>query len=153
MTIDEFLAPGDALYGLRPASKRALLEALAGRAAERLGLSADAILVPLVRRESLGSTGVGDGVALPHARLEGLERPFGLLARLRDPLEFDAMDDRPVDLVVLLLLPLDGESRNLNALATVARWLRDPVTAASLRTARDAAALYAVAAGRAHGRA
>ncbi|GJD35048.1 PTS sugar transporter subunit IIA [Methylobacterium aerolatum] len=149
MTVDEILAPEDALVGLRAASKMALLEAVAGRAADRLGLAAEAILAPVARREGLGSTGVGDGVALPHARLEGLDRPFGLLARLRDPVDFDAVDDRPVDLVFLLLLPVDGEARNLNALACVARWLRDPGTAASLRAARDAAALHAVVGGRA----
>lgn len=144
MTVAEILAPEDILVGLRAASKRALLEGLAGRASDRLGLGADAILAPLVRREDLGSTGVGAGVALPHARLEGVRRPFGLLARLREPVDFDAVDDNPVDLVFLLLLPAGGESRNLNALACVARWLRDPWTAAALRGARDAGALHAL---------
>ncbi len=105
MTVDEIIAPDDVLVGLRAPGKGALLEALATRAAARLGLGAEAILAPLVRREDLGSTGVGEGVALPHARLEGVTRPFGLLARLRDPVDYDAVDDRPVDLVCLLLLP------------------------------------------------
>jgi nitrogen PTS system EIIA component len=144
MTIDEILAPEDVVAGLRAPSKKALLESLAARAADRLGLGVDEILASLARREELGSTGVGDGVALPHARLEGIERPFGLLARLRDPMDFDAVDDRPVDLVFLLLLPAGSEGRHLNALACVARWLRDPETAADLRGARDAAALHAV---------
>ena len=138
MTIDEILAPEDVLAGLRAPSKKALLESLAARAADRLGLGVDDILAPLVKREELGSTGVGDGVALPHARLEGIDRPFGLLARLRDPM------DRPIDLVFLLLLPADSEGQHLNALACVARWLRDPETAAALRGARDGAALHAV---------
>ncbi|MDP4025226.1 PTS sugar transporter subunit IIA [Methylobacterium sp. NEAU 140] len=149
MTIDEILAPDDAVAGLRAPSKKALLESLAARAADRLGLGIDDILPALAKREDLGSTGVGDGVALPHARLDGIERPFGLLARLRDPVDFDAVDDRPVDLVVLLLLPMGGEGRHLNALACVARWLRDPETAAALRGARDAAALYAIVGSRA----
>lgn len=144
MTIEEILAPEDIVAGLRVPSKKALLESLAARAADRLGLGVDEILAPLARREELGSTGVGDGVALPHARLEGIERPFGLLARLRDLMDFDAVDDRPVDLVFLLLLPAGSEGRHLNALACVARWLRDPETAADLRGARDAAALHAV---------
>jgi PTS system nitrogen regulatory IIA component len=153
MTVDEILASDDVLVGLRAPGKKALLEALAGHAAARLGLGAEAILAPLLRREDLGSTGVGEGVALPHARLEGVTRPFGLLARLRDPIDYDAVDDRPVDLVCLLLLPADGESRNLNALACVARWLRDADTAAALRGARDAGVLHRIIGGRALSRA
>ncbi len=148
MTVDEFLAPEDALVGLRAASKRALLENLAGRASDRLAIAVDEILPALLRREDLGSTGVGDGVAMPHARLDAVRRPFGLLARLREPVAFEAVDDRPVDLVFLLLLPAGGESQNLNALACVARRLRAPETAAALRDARDAGALYARVGGR-----
>jgi nitrogen PTS system EIIA component len=153
MTVDAMIAPEDVLVGLRAPGKSALLEALATRAATRLDLSVEDILAPLVRRENLGSTGVGEGVALPHARLEGVTRPFGLLARLRDPVDYEAVDDRPVDLVCLLLLPAGDESRNLNALASVARWLRDPATAAALRGARDADALHTIIGGRAPGRA
>ena len=153
MTVDEIIAAEDVLVGLRAPAKGALLDALATRAAARLGLGAAAILAPLVRREDLGSTGVGEGVALPHARLEGVTRPFGLLARLRDPVDYDAVDDRPVDVVCLLLRPAGDESRTLNALACVARRLRDPETAAALRGARDAAALHAIIGGRALSRA
>lgn len=142
MTIDDILAPADVIYGLRASGKAALLEDLARRAAQSLDLDAGTILGALVRREGLGSTGVGDGVALPHARLETVSRPFGLLARLREPLDFDAVDERPVDLVFLLLLPTGGNGGHLNALACVARKLRDPETAAALRGARDAAGLY-----------
>lgn len=150
MSVDRILAPSDALVGLRAAGKGALLEELARRAANALGLglAAETILPALIRRESLGSTGVGDGIALPHARLEGIARPYGILARLRDPIDFDAVDDRPVDLVVLLLLPAVAEGETLNALACVARRLRDPEAAAAMRAARDAAALYAAATGR-----
>ncbi|XYD07997.1 PTS sugar transporter subunit IIA [Methylobacterium sp. NMS12] len=148
MTVDRILGPSDALIGLRAASKGALLDELARRAAGALGLAAETILPALIRRETLGSTGVGDGIALPHARLEAVARPYGILARLRDPIDFDAVDDRPVDLVVLLLLPTAAEGETLNALACVARRLRDPVAAAAMRGARDAAALYAAATGR-----
>lgn len=147
MTVDGILAPGDILVGLRAAGKHAVLEALAGRAAETLGLGVDAILPALLRREALGSTGMGDGVALPHARLDAVRRPFGMLARLRDPIDFEAVDDRPIDLVFLLLLPAGAEDRHLSALACVTRWLRTPGTAAGLRGARDAA-LYALVGGR-----
>lgn len=148
MTVEEVLAPGGTLVGLRAAGKRALLEALAGRAAETLGIGPGEILSALLRREALGSTGVGDGVALPHARLDAVSQPFGMLARLRDPIAFEAVDERPVDLVFLLLLPAGAEGRHLNALACVARWLRDPGTAAALRGARDAGTLYARVGGR-----
>lgn len=148
MTIDDILAPANVIPGLRVSGKAALLEDLAKRAAQSLDLDAGTILNALIRREGLGSTGVGDGVALPHARLEGVRKPFGLLARLRDPLDFDAVDERPVDLVFLLLLPTGESGEHLNALACVARKLRDPETAAALRGARDAACLYALASAR-----
>ena len=132
MTIDEILAPEAVIHGLRAAGKKNLLEELARRAGRELGIDAGEILGALVRREDLGSTGVGDGVALPHARMEAVARPFGLLARLRDPLDFEAVDDRPVDLVFLLLLPTGDGGEHLNALACVARRLRAPETAAAL---------------------
>ncbi|MEG9527753.1 MAG: PTS sugar transporter subunit IIA [Hyphomicrobiales bacterium] len=147
MTVDEFLAPSDVLVGLRAATKNALLEDLARRAAAALGIGLDAIFPALARRENLGSTGIGDGIALPHARLEAVSRPYGILARLREPIDFEAVDDNPVDLVFLLLLPAPARHEPLNALACVARRLRDPETAAALRGARDAAALYAAVTG------
>lgn len=148
MTIDDILAPADVIHGLRASGKTALLDELARRAARSLDREAGPILGALVRREGLGSTGIGGGVALPHARLETVSRPFGLLARLRDPLDFDAVDERPVDLVFLLLLPTGEGGETLNALACVARRLRDPRTAAALRGARDAAGLHALVSAR-----
>lgn len=147
MTVDELLAPSDALVGLRAATKNALLEDLARRAAAALGIGPDAIFPALARRETLGSTGIGDGIALPHARLEAVARPYGILARLREPIDFEAVDDNPVDLVFLLLLPAPARHEPLNALACVARRLRDAETAAAMRGARDAAALYAAVTG------
>jgi PTS system nitrogen regulatory IIA component len=147
MTVDELLAPSDVLVGLRAATKNALLEDLARRAAAALGMGLDAIFPALARRENLGSTGIGDGIALPHARLEAISRPYGILARLREPIDFDAVDDNRVDLVFLLLLPAPDRHEPLNALACVARRLRDPETAAALRGARDASALYAAVTG------
>ncbi|MDV2988120.1 UNVERIFIED_CONTAM: PTS sugar transporter subunit IIA [Methylobacteriaceae bacterium AG10] len=148
MTVDDILSPADVVHGLRASGKTALLEDLARRAGRSLDLDADTILAALVRREGLGSTGVGDGLALPHARLETVRKPFGLLARLREPLDFDAVDERPVDLVFLLLLPTAEGGNHLNALACVARKLRDPDTAAALRGARDAAGVYALVSAR-----
>lgn len=143
VTVEGILSPDDVVHALRTEGKRACLNDLSRRAARALELDASAILTALLKREDLGSTGVGDGIALPHARLDGFRRPFGLLTSLHRPVDFDAVDDRPVDLVFLLLLPMDAHGAQLNALACVARRLRDPNVAAAMRGARDAAALYA----------
>lgn len=144
MTIDEFLSPDQVAVGVRVAAKAALLDDISRRAAQALDLDVEAVRSALGKREGLGSTGVGDGIALPHARLETVRRPFGCLVRLRDPVDFDAVDERPVDLVFLLLLPTDAQGSQLNALACVARRMRDPVAAAAMRGARDAGAMFAV---------
>lgn len=151
MTLDDLLAPDSVIHGLRASGKAALLEDLARHAARALDLDAGEILAALVRREGLGSTGIGAGVALPHARLNAVRRPYGLLARLREPLDFEAVDERPVDLVFLLLLPTESGGEPLNALARVARRLRDPENAAALRAARNAAGLSALVSGRSLG--
>lgn len=143
MTIDDLLSPDRVAVGVRVGGKAALLEDLARRAAQALDLDPALVRSALEKREGLGSTGVGNGVALPHARLEAVRRPFGSLVRLRDAVAFDAIDERPVDLVFLLLLPADPQGSQLNALACVARRMRDPEAAAAMRGARDAPALYA----------
>ena len=147
MTMDEIFAAEDMLVGLRASNKRALLETLARRAGAALGLDPEMIAAALFHREELGSTGIGQGIGLPHARLDAIARPYGILARLREPIAFEAIDDAPVDLVVLLLLPTDPQSDGSAALAEVARRLRDRDLAASLRGARDAATLRALACG------
>jgi PTS system nitrogen regulatory IIA component len=144
MTIDELLSPDHVAVGVRVSGKAALLDDLARRASQALGLDAASVRTALEKREGLGSTGVGDGIALPHARLDAVGRPFGCLVRLRDAVAFDAIDERPVDLVFLLLLPTDAQGSQLNALACVARRMRDPETVAAMRGARDAGALFAI---------
>ncbi|WP_244474886.1 PTS sugar transporter subunit IIA [Methylobacterium sp. Leaf99] len=141
MAIDEFPSPDHVAVGVRVSGKAALLDDLARRAARALDRDAAPVRSALEKREGLGSTGVGNGIALPHARLETVRRPFGGLVRLRDPVEFDAIDERPVDLVFLLLLPIKAQGSQLNALACVARRMRDPKAAAAMRGARDADAL------------
>ncbi|WP_426215653.1 PTS sugar transporter subunit IIA [Methylobacterium sp. NFXW15] len=143
--MDEIFAAEDMLVGLRAPTKRALLDALARRASAALGLDPEMIASALFHREDLGSTGIGQGIGLPHARLDAIARPYGILARLREPIAFEAIDDAPVDLVVMLLLPTDPQSDGSAALAEVARRLRDRDLAASLRGARDAATLRALA--------
>ncbi len=115
---------------------------LSARAAAEVGLDADETATQIAKREELGSTGVGDGVGLPHARLAGLKAPFGLLARLRRAIDFEAVDDQPVDIVFLLLLPESAQGEQLNALASVARVLRDPETLRRLRSTADRKALF-----------
>ncbi|MEW6643106.1 MAG: PTS sugar transporter subunit IIA [Pseudomonadota bacterium] len=144
MKIADFLTPDDTLVNVRAASKRQLLQELARKAAGVLGLSADDVLAELLKREELGSTGVGSGVAIPHTRLATISRPFGVLARMKQPIEFDAIDQQAVDIVFLLLLPSAAEKEQLVPLALVARKLKAADTLAKLRGAKAAADLYAV---------
>ena len=109
MNIREFLAPADALADLAASGKISLLQGLAQRASDKLKLPAELIASALLKREELGSTGTGGGIAIPHARIPGLNKPFGILVRLRQPIDFDAIDGQPVDLMILLLLPVEFE--------------------------------------------
>ncbi len=141
MDIKEFLLPTDTLVKARGTDKARLLQELAARAAAALNLDADLICAALLKRENLGSTGTGGGVAIPHARIAELKKPFGTLVRLKHAIDFDAIDGMPVDIVFLLLLPAQSGDP-LNALASVARRLRDPESLRRLRNAVDEAALY-----------
>ena len=143
MHIKEFLSPSDVVINLRARDKRALLTELSGRAAAALNLSAEAVEDAIEKRDELGSTGIGGGVSMPHARLREVEKPFGLLARLKHPIDFQAIDEQPVDIVFLLLLPASSQMDQLNALAAVARKLRDPAVLRRLRDAADLTAFYA----------
>jgi len=142
MDIKDFLQPAHVVLDLRVSDKTRLLQELARQAGSALNLPADRIASELSKRETLGSTGTGGGIAIPHARLEEVSKPFGILARLHRPIGFDAIDDKPVDLVFLLLLPARREGEQLNALACVARRLRDPEAVSQLRQATTAAELY-----------
>ncbi|MBO1908702.1 PTS sugar transporter subunit IIA [Microvirga sp. 3-52] len=142
MRIDEFLQPSNVIIDLRAHDKEAALKELAQRAGAELHRDWQALLKALYERESLGTTGMGDGIAIPHVRLEGIDRPFGILARLKRPIEFEAVDGRPVDILFLLVLPRTSNGGPLNALACVARRLRDEATANVIRQAADAAVAY-----------
>lgn len=141
MDIKDFLSPADVLIRVSAPDKTRLLQELAARAAQALGLDASLVSVELLKREALGSTGTGEGVAIPHARIADLKKPFGTLIRLQHAIDFDAIDGQPVDIVFLLLLP-QSQGDPLNALASVARKLRDPEAARRLRNADDDAELY-----------
>jgi len=144
MPLTDLITPNSVIAGLKVNSKKQLLQELAARAAELSGQSERTILEILQQREKLGSTGVGNGIAIPHGKLAKLDRLFGLFARLARPIDFEALDDQPVDLVFLLLAPENAGADHLKALARVARLLRDPETARKLRGSRDAEALYTV---------
>ena len=147
MTIGEIIGPDCVVVGLRVADKTQLLQDLAGRAAIVLGLDRRAIFDALQAREKLGSTGLGKGFALPHARLEALSETFALFVRLARPIDFEAIDERPVDLVILLLSPANGGNHHLATLAALSRPLRDAALVQRLRQAPDAAALHRMLAG------
>ncbi len=120
---------------LRCSSKKQALQSLAQAAASFAGLKERDILQVLLERERLGTTGMGHGVAIPHARLKEVEQPIGFLARLQKPVDFDAVDGEAVDLIFLLLAPECNGTDHLKALAKVSRILRDPVTRSYLRQA------------------
>jgi PTS system nitrogen regulatory IIA component len=132
---------------LSAANKKALFQALALAASRRVGIPAKEIAACLSERERLGSTGFGAGVAIPHGKLEGLDRVFGYFARLPAPIDFQAVDTLPVDLVFLILSPPDAGADHLKALAGVSRILRDKQILAKLRGARSKDAIYALLAG------
>ena len=125
-------------------NKRSLLQQLANAAGQRLGVDPAAILASLNEREQLGSTGFGQGVAIPHGKIEGLARIYGLFARLSEPLDYKAIDGRRVDLVFLLLSPPDAGADHLKALAAVSRVTRHAPTLEKMRGARSRDALAAV---------
>lgn len=145
--ISDFLKPDHVAVDMVAASKSHLLRLLSETAAEALGIESEDILGALVSRETLGSTAVGDGVALPHAPVENIAAPFGLLVRLGKPIDFDAVDDNPVDIVFMLLFPADGSASCLQALACIAKRLRMPDVLKRIRSASDRQRLYSALAG------
>ena len=144
MELSNFLRPNAVRVLGHSASKKRLFQDLADIAQTAYGLNAAMTVDALQERETLGPTGVGHGVALPHARLHGLERVAGVFVRLEKPLDFDAVDRMPVDLVFALFAPKDSGVEHLKALAMVSRTLRNEAIRAKLRSNTDPAALHAV---------
>jgi PTS system nitrogen regulatory IIA component len=142
MNIADFLSPNDVMIDVAAADKQKLLSTLARKAGAIVDVRPERVLAELQKREELGSTGVGGGVALPHARFEQVGKPVGVFVRLRKPIAFDAVDDQPVDIVFLLLLPQTPDGDTLGALASIARKLRKPEIATALRAARNSADIY-----------
>lgn len=144
MHIGELLDRNAIALRVSAANKRQVLALIAEIAARNLGLDAADILDALSEREQAGSTGVGHGVAAPHARLEGLERMRGVFVRLDQPVVFEAVDEQPVDLIFALFAPLDAGAEHLRALARVSRLLRQADLREQLRQARTADAIHAL---------
>ena len=143
MDLAELIEPSRCLVDLRYADKAACLGDLAKRAATTLGIEAPPVLAALRAREALGSTGLGNGIAVPHARLANVAAPFVLVAKLREAIPFEAVDDRPVDVVCLALLPAAKSGAQLPVLACIARRLREGPALAAIRRARDVKGMFA----------
>jgi nitrogen PTS system EIIA component len=142
--LSDLLSPQAIQAAMVVPNKKALFQQLAGQAAKLVEADARLIVDRLVERERLGSTGFGGGIAIPHGKIDGLDRVVGLFARLSTPIDFAAIDDLPVDLVFLLLSPIDAGVEHLKALARVSRRLRDKAFVAKLRGAGSEDALYAL---------
>jgi len=144
MDLSDLIKPDAVVPSLKANSKKQAIQALAEKAAAITGREEREVFETLVEREKLGSTGVGSGIAIPHGKLDGLDHIFGLFARLSKPIDFEAVDDQPVDLIFLLLAPEGAGADHLKALARVARLLREPGMAGKLRASTDKSALYSV---------
>ncbi len=144
MTVASLLTPDSVLAGIKGNGKKQVLQELSSHVARLAELSERAVFETLLQRERLGTTGIGQGIAIPHGRIAGLERLVGLFARLARPVDFEALDGEPVDLVFILLAPEDAGADHLQALARIARLFRAPATAQKLRQTEDPAALYAI---------
>ncbi|MCG6121634.1 MAG: PTS IIA-like nitrogen regulatory protein PtsN [Microvirga sp.] len=144
MLLADILSPEAVVPALRAPGKKQALQEIAAYAARLAGLDAQEVFETLLQRERLGSTGIGDGIAIPHGKLAKTDRLFGLVARLERPIDFEAIDGMPVDILFLLLAPETAGADHLKALSRIARVLRQPGVLERLRAAHDAAAIYAL---------
>jgi PTS system nitrogen regulatory IIA component len=143
MALADLIAQNSVLPALKANSKKQLLQELAAKASEVTGLAEREVFDVILQRERLGSTGVGNGIAIPHGKLASLDKIVGVFARLDQPVDFEALDDQPVDLVFLLLAPEGAGADHLKALSRIARVMRDSDMVAKLRATDNAASLHA----------
>ena len=144
MTLDAIIDKQSVLASLKAQNKKQLLQELSQSLAAKLAIDHRVIFETLLKREKLGSTGIGQGIAIPHGKMATLARVYGLFARLAQPIDFDSVDGQPVDLVFVLLAPEHAGADHLKALARISRLLRDPAVVAKLRGTDDAEGLYAI---------
>jgi len=140
----ELITPASIIANLRAGNKKQALQELARKAAELTGQHERTVFDVLLERERLGTTGVGQGIAIPHGKLAALDRVYGIFARLERPIDFDAIDEQPVDMMFLLLAPEQAGADHLKALARVSRLLRDNAMCEKLRGSTSADAIYAL---------
>lgn len=143
MDLSDLVTQKSIMPSVKVASKKQLLQVLSEKAAEITGLSERDIFDTIMQREKLGSTGVGNGIAIPHGKLKNVGSITGIFARLETPVDFEALDDEPVDLVFMLLAPETAGADHLKALSRIARILREPDMVSKLRQTKDASALFA----------
>jgi nitrogen PTS system EIIA component len=143
MDLSDLIEAQAIMPALKANSKKQLLQLLSEKAAQITGLPEREVFDTILQRERLGSTGVGNGIAIPHGKLVGVKAITGVFARLENPIDFEALDDQPVDLVFLLLAPEGAGADHLKALSRIARVLRDPDIVAKIRGTDDAAAIHA----------
>ena len=144
MDLNALLGPGNVVPTLKAANKKQVLQEMATRAARVTNLDERQIFDVVLERERLGTTGIGGGIAIPHGKIPGLDRLYGFFARIEMPVDFEAVDNEPVDLVFMLLAPDSAGADHLKALAKVSRVLRDRAMCEKLRGSRNADALYAL---------
>ena len=144
MELSDLIDPDSVVASLRVTSKKQALQELAKKAAELTGQPERAVFEVLIERERLGTTGVGHGIGIPHGKLPELDRLYGLFARLENPIDFDAIDEQPVDLIFVLLAPETAGADHLKALARVSRLFRDRAICDKLRGTDNADAIYAL---------
>lgn len=144
MKLSEIMSEKNICMGLKSNSKRQLLQDLSSKAAEITGLNERTIFDTVMERENLGSTGFGEGTALPHGRFEGLDKVYGFFARLNSPVDFEAIDGKPVDLVFMLLSPEGNGADHLTALAQASRFLKEDSTRNKLRQISSTQEIYAL---------
>ena len=144
MEINGLISPDTVIANLHATSKKQILQELSRRAANLTGEPERTIFGVLMKRERLGTTGVGSGVAIPHGKLQSIKKLHGLFARLEQPVDFQSIDERPVDLIFLLLAPETAGADHLKALARISRVLRDSKICTKLRGTDTADALYAI---------
>ncbi len=144
MELADLLTPESIIANLKATSKKQALQELSKRIAKIIEHDERDIFDILLEREKLGTTGVGDGIAIPHGKLESLDKLYGFFARLERPVDFDSIDERPVDLIFLLLAPESAGADHLKALARVSRLLRDKAKCDKLRGSNNPEALYAL---------
>jgi PTS system nitrogen regulatory IIA component len=147
MNLSDLLKPEAVLPSMHAQSKKQVLQELSAVAARQTGLPEREIFDTLLQRERLGSTGVGQGVAIPHGKLRALDHLVGVFGRLARPVDFDSLDEQPVDVVFVLLAPETAGADHLKALARIARILRDPAMTQKLRSAVNADGVYAILTG------